>query len=268
MKKIAILIPTYNRLQALSVTLTSLYYQTEKDFDIIIADQSTQDDLYTDETVQTIIRLLETEGHAITILKNLPRKGLAQQRAFLLEQAKTNYSLYLDDDLILEPYVVKNMLTVIEQQQCGFVGCAVIGLSYKDSMRQHQQAIEFWNGVVEPECVTPGTKAWERYVLHNAANIYHVQQKLQAKPDTPRPYKVAWVGGCVMYNTEKLLNTGGFSFWHHLPEKHCGEDVLAQLKVMKRYGGCGIIPSGVYHQERETTVKERNINAPEYLQVE
>jgi GT2 family glycosyltransferase len=267
-KNIEVLIPTYNRLQALSVTLTSLYYQKEKSFDITISDQSSNDEIWTNDTVQTIIRLLQTNGHEVKIFKNLPRKGMAQQREFLLSKSEARYSIFLDDDLILEPYVIGNMLSVIEEQHCGFVGCAVIGLSYKDSWRSHQQNIEFWSNHVEPECVEPGSNAWERYTLHNAANIYHVQQKLNAQADKPKAYKVAWVGGCVMYDTKKLMTSGGFSFWEQLPESHCGEDVLAQIRVMKHYGGCGILPSGVYHQECETTVKDREINAPEFLQME
>ena len=80
-------------------------------------------------------------------------------------------------------------------------------------------------------------------------------------------YKIAWAGGCVMYDTEKLKAVGGFDFWKELPHDHCGEDVLAQLRVMKKYGGCGIIPSGVYHQELETTVHDRTVNAPECLAI-
>jgi GT2 family glycosyltransferase len=87
-KPINILIPTYNRLEALAITLTSLYYQSEKEFDVIIADQSPNDDLETDNSVQTIVRLFETQGNHVTILKNLPRRGMAQQRQFLLEHSQ------------------------------------------------------------------------------------------------------------------------------------------------------------------------------------
>jgi hypothetical protein len=159
------------------------------------------------------------------------------------------------------------MKQTLEQQDCGFVGCAVIGLSYKNDYRPEQQQIELWENGVKPETITPKSAPWERYKLHNAANIYHVQQKFQASPENPIPYKVAWVGGCVMYNTERLRETGGFEFWKNLPEQHCGEDVLAQLRVMKKYGGCGILPSGVYHQELETTVPDRKVNAPECLEI-
>jgi GT2 family glycosyltransferase len=266
-KDIHILIPTYKRIKALAVTLTSLYYQSETSFDIVIADQSADDALEEDQSIQTIKRLLETKGHAVSILKNLPPKGMAQQRQFLLDQSTSRYSLFLDDDLILDSYVVKNMKQTLEKQQIGFVGCAVIGLSYKNDVRPHQQDIEFWDGAITPETIVPKSSEWERYRVHNAANIYHIEQKFNATSDNPVPYKIAWVGGCVMYDTEKLRDVGGFSFWKDLPHKHCGEDVLAQLRVMKKYAGCAIIPSGVYHQELETTVPERNVNAPEYLEI-
>jgi len=159
------------------------------------------------------------------------------------------------------------MQQVLQKNNCGFAGCAVIGLSYVNDWRLHQQDIEFRENAVAPECIIPGSYEWERYILHNAANIYHVEHKYKINPDIPVAYKIAWVGGCVMYDTEKLREAGGFIFWGILPENHCGEDVLAQLRVMKKYGGCGVLPSGVYHQELETTVPDRRINAPEYLEI-
>jgi len=264
---IHILIPTFKRVKALAVTLTSLYYQTEKSFDVIISDQSADNMLEEDQTIQTIKRLLEIKGHAVSILRNFPHRGMAQQRQFLLEQSTSKYSLFMDDDLILDDYVVRNMKQTIEKESIGFAGCAVIGLSYKNDVRPHQQQIELWKDGITPETIIPKSSEWERYKVHNAANIFHIGENFKATPDKPIPYKIAWVGGCVMYDTEKLREVGGFSFWKDLPEKHCGEDVLAQLRVMKKYGGCGIIPSGVYHQELETTVPDRKVNAPEFLEI-
>jgi len=266
-KEINILIPTYKRAKALAVTLTSLYYQTDRSFDIIISDQSPDNRLEEDQTIQTIKRLLEIKGHSVSILKNLPFRGMAQQREFLLDNSAAAYSLFIDDDLVLDSYVVRNMKQIIQRETIGFVGCAVIGLSYQNDIRPHQQQIELWNGEIKPETIIPKSSEWERYKVHNAANIYHVEQNLNASSENPIPYKIAWIGGCVMYDTEKLREAGGFSFWKDLPQQHCGEDVLAELRVMKKYGGCGIIPSGVYHQELETTVPNRKINAPEFLAI-
>jgi len=267
MKNITVLIPTYKRIHALTVTLTSLCFQEENAFDIIISDQSSQHTLEEDPSFITTCLLLKQKGCVVSVLKNLPRKGLAQQRQFLLENASTDFVLYLDDDIILESYVIKNLSYIIKKQKIGFAGNAVIGLSYKNDIRSHQQTICFWKGKVQPELVEPGTEAWQRHQLHNAANLLHVQEKLRISSKNPIPYKIAWVGGCVLYDRKKLLDCGGFSFWEELPEKHCGEDVLMQLRVMKRYGGCGVLPSGAYHQELKTTVNDRNVNAPEVLAI-
>jgi hypothetical protein len=34
---------------------------------------------------------------------------------------------------------------------------------------------------------------------------------------------------------------------------------------MRRYGGCGLIPSGAYHQEAPTTVTNRKFDIPKEL---
>jgi hypothetical protein len=73
---------------------------------------------------------------------------------------------------------------------------------------------------------------------------------------------VAWIGGCVLYDVAALRSVGGFDFWEELPAAHAGEDVLAQLRVMARFGGCGLLPSGAYHQELPTTLTERAVDAP------
>jgi len=264
---IDILIPTYNRPGALAVTLTSLIAQTYQDFRIIISDQTEDSNPVETGEVQAVLRVLRAHGHQVETHKHLPRRGIAEQRQFLLMQATAPYVLFLDDDLILEPYVVEQMLTALKEESCGFVGSAVIGLSFIDDIRPQEQKIEFWEGQVQPEIVKPETPEWERWRLHNAANIYHLQQRLNLTPDQSRKYHVAWVGGCVMYDTAKLHSIGGYLFWQELPPEHCGEDVLVQLRLMASYGGCGIIPSGVYHQELPTTIVNRAVPADKCVSI-
>jgi len=45
------------------------------------------------------------------------------------------------------------MLIAIQEEGCGFVGCAFTGLSYIDDVRPDEQKIEFWDRPVEPEMV-------------------------------------------------------------------------------------------------------------------
>ncbi len=263
-----VLIPTYQRPAALAVTLASLAAQEMADFRVVISDQSKPPDATCTDEVTAMLRVLRLHGHAVDVQSHLPRRGMAEQRQFLLDQAKAPYALFLDDDCFLEPYVLGLMLRTICDEGCGFVGSAVIGLSYLDDVRPDEQNLELWSGAVEPEVVEPGLPAWERWPLHNAANLYHVQQRLGATPEHPLRYKVAWVGGCVLYDTQKLRDVGGYGFWEELGRQHSGEDALAQLRVMARYGGCGVMPSGVYHQELPTTIPDRSEDAPKVLAVQ
>ncbi|HEX2912073.1 MAG TPA: glycosyltransferase family A protein [Chloroflexia bacterium] len=260
-----ILIPTYNRPAALAVTLAALIGQTFHDFRVVVSDQTEDSNAADSGEVRAAVYVLEHQGRLVEIHKHLPRRGLAEQRQFLLDQATAPYALFIDDDVIMEPFVVGQMYRALTEEGCGFVGSALTGLSYREVYRPHQEAIEFWEGPVQPEVVEHGSAQWERYQLHNAANLYHVQQRLGLTPEQTRKYKVAWVGGCVMYDVAKLREAGSFSFWQELPPEHCGEDVLAQLRVMARSGGCGLIPSGAFHQELPTTVTNREVDAPKVL---
>lgn len=260
-----VLIPTCCRPAALAVTLTCLIAQTFRDFRIVISDQTEAADPINTGEVQAVLRVLQAHGHAIALHKHLPRQGIAEHRQFLLDQVTAPYALFLDDDVILEATAIEHMVTAIREEGCGFVGSAFHGLSFIHDVRPHEQAIEFWQGQVEPENVQQNTPAWERWRLHNAANLYQLQQRLGLTGTKPRKYKVAWIGGCILYDTAKLQSIGGFSFWRDLPSAHCGEDVLVQLQLMARYGGCGLIPSGAYHQEVPTTIPDRPVAANDVI---
>jgi GT2 family glycosyltransferase len=257
-----VLIPTCNRPMALAVTLAALTAQTWPALRIVVSDQGDDEALSERGELRAIARLLQAQGRSLEWHRHLPRRGMAEQRQFLLDQARAPHALFLDDDVILERDLVERMRRALVEAGCGFVGSAVIGLSYSHDRRPHQQAVEFWDGPVQPETVRPGTPAWARHHLHSAANLLHVQQQLGLDAEHQRLYRVAWVGGCVMYDTARLREAGGFGFWRDLPAEHCGEDVLAQLRVMARFGGAGLMPSGAYHQELPTTVAQRECDAP------
>ncbi len=260
-----VLVPTYRRPAALAVTLTSLTAQTLPRFRVVVSDQTEDEDSTAGGEVQTAVRLLRAQGRPVELHRHLPRRGLAEHRDFLLAQARAPYALFLDDDVLCEPSLLARLLRVLRVQGCGFAGAPLVGLSHVDDVRPHQQAVEVWDGPVRPERVEPDGPAWARHHLHSAANAWHVQQRLGATDASPVVYKVAWVGGCVLYDVAKLRDVGGFGFWPSLPEVHCGEDVLAQLRVMERYGGCGVLPSGAYHLQLPTTVEDRTCDAPRVL---
>ena len=198
-----VLIPTFARPVSLSVTLAAVAAQTHPSFGVTISDQTERDPIPSESLeVAALVRILEAGGHPVRRHRHLPRQGLAEHRQWLLDQATAPYVLFLDDDVFIERDLVARLVRAIRAARCGFVGSAVVGLSYRDDRRPEEQAIELWDGPVTPERVVPATPAWDRYRLHNAANLQHLRERLGGRPD--RLYRVAWVGGCVLYDTEKL----------------------------------------------------------------
>ena len=261
MALIDVLIPTYRRKTGLAVVLTSLLGQTFRDFNVIISDQTEEESYLDSIEIETLVRALRWHGHRAALHRHLPRRGLAEQRQFLLEQSRAPYVHYLDDDVLLDPPVMERMLRVLQAEGCGFVGCPATGLAYLDDIRPQQQHIELWTGPVEAEPFDEQSIPWERHLVNNAANPLHLEQQLAPDRRIVR-YKIAWVGGAnLLFDRAKLMDVGGFSWWHRLPPEHAGEEVVVQFLLLRKYGGCGILPSGTYHLGLPTTVEDRRHNA-------
>lgn len=251
MYPVDVLIPTYNRRDALIMTLAGVAGQSSSALRVIVADQSDAP-LGDEQVILTLRRIIEARGGCVEWHARPQIHGIAEQRQFLLERATADSILYLDDDVWMEPWVVERLRATLTEQRCGFVGAFPAGLSHRDDIRPEQQIVEWWDGPVRPEAVEPDSLAWERWQLHRAANVWHAGQRLRSG-DT-RLYKVAWVASCALYDRRKLEAVGGFTFWSRLPRWHSGEEVLAQNLLMRRWGGCAILPSGTTYAQVPTTV--------------
>lgn len=260
-----VLIPTRARPETLPVTLAGLLAQ-EVCGRLVIADQTPDYPSADLAEVASVLRLLRLRGWRVEVHHRAgPRRGIAEQRQFLLDQAEAPYALFLDDDVLLERGALSRLLGAAQTLDCGFVGMALAATSYLDDVRPHEQAaFELWDSPVVPERVRKGDPAWERWRLHNAANIHHLAARLPPGALTDRgwaAYKVAWIAGCVMFRTASLRAVGGFGFWRDLPGNLRGEDVVAQLLVLETDGGAGVLPSGAWHLELPTTLPNRSVDA-------
>jgi GT2 family glycosyltransferase len=263
---IDVLIGTVGRTAELATTLAGLAAQDGPAFRVIISDQSDGHPMGRDPAVQAMLRVLAVQGRDPQVLRHLPRRGLAEHREFLLGRATADLVLFLDDDVWLEPGSIERMAAAIDRLGCGFVGMAPQGLSYLDDRRPHEHApFAPWEGGVAPERIRRGTPGMDRWTLHNAANLVHVAAGRSFGKEGWLAYRIAWVGGCVLYRRQALLDAGGFGFWQRLPPEHAGEDVAVQWRIMEREGGAGILPSGAVHLESPTTIPVRLVDAPDVV---
>lgn len=261
-----VLIPTVGRTAELAVTLAGLAAQDDPPFGVLVSDQSDAHPLGADPAVQAMLRVLAAQGRPTRVLRHRPRRGVAEHRQFLLGQARAEFVLFLDDDVWLEPGALERMHEALTALDCGFVGMAPQGLSYLGDRRPAQQeSFEPWDGPVQPERIRRGSPGYERWPLHNAANLAHLAADRPEPPSGWEAYKIAWLGACVLYRRQALLDAGGFGFWPELPTQHAGEDVVVQWRLMERLGGAGLLPSGAVHQEAPTTIPVREVDAPDVV---
>ena len=265
-----VLIPTRNRPAELATTLAGLAAQDADDFGVVVSDQSDREPSWAHPAAEAMLRVLSAQGRRVAVHSHQPRQGLAEHRQFLLEQSAAPRVLFLDDDVWLAPGAVRTLHEALDETGGGFVGMAVQGLSFlKDRRPDELEPFEAWDGPVQPERMSRDEPAFSRWMLHNAANPAHLASDLvrqgRLAAGSWLAYRIAWVGGCVLYRRDALVESGGFGFWRDLPPAHAGEDVVAQWRVMERYGGAGILPSQAVHLESPTTVTDRETEATEVL---
>ncbi|GAB3399006.1 glycosyltransferase family 2 protein [Flindersiella endophytica] len=261
-----VLVPTRDRPTALAVTLACLLGQTHRPIRVVVADQGDTSCLDSAE-VRAVVRTLQVRGVPVEVFRNLPRRGMAHQRQALLDRTIAPYALYLDDDILTEPDLVARLVAALAGQGCGFVGSFVnspSGVTSAEPIDQLPDDILFepWDGYVRPEVVLPDSLSWQRYRLHFAAYLHRLCDRLGITRQNAVLYRVAWLGGCFLVDVGKLNVVGGFDFWRDLPVEHAGEDVVAQLRVMARFGGAGLAPSGAWHQEIPSTRRGNEPDAP------
>lgn len=252
-----VLVPTKDRPAALAATLACLLGQTHRPLRVIVADQGDVGCLESAEAL-AVVRTLRVRGVPVDVFRNLPRRGMAHQRQALLHRASAPYALFLDDDVLIEPDLVARLVAALAAQACGFVGSFVNSPSGVTSTAPIDQLpddllFEPWDGPVRPEIMLPDSASWQRYRVHFAAYLHRLCDRLGITKRHPLLYRVAWLGGCFLVDVGKLRSVGAFDFWPDLPVEHSGEDVVAQLRLMARFGGAGLAPSGAWHQEVRTT---------------
>ena len=234
---------------------------------MVVSDQSDGEPAYAHPAAATMVRALRHRGHPVLLTRRLPRRGLAEHRAYLLAASAARYVLCLDDDVWLEPGALHRLVTAIGELGCGFVGNGVHGLSYTDDVRPETHGhYEEWPGRPTPERIRPGTPEWDRApdplggepaARHRAAGaaagrVAGVQGLLDRRVRALRPGQAA---------STPAASTSGVG---------CRSGTRARTsprssRCWPGYGGAGVLPSGAYHLESPTTVTDRDVEAWEVV---
>jgi glycosyltransferase involved in cell wall biosynthesis len=109
--KVSIIIPTKNRAEDLRQTLYSVAIQTRTPDEIIVVDQSSTSSLYKSDLPETI-----------TYIHDPSISGLTAARNLAMDLATGDIWFFLDDDVILEPQYLEELLRVYSPEVDGVSG--------------------------------------------------------------------------------------------------------------------------------------------------
>lgn len=107
---ISIIIPVYNQADKIIKTLKSLERQTYRDFEVIIVNDGSKDEV--EKIVADYLRDLKTDRHYIFL--NQENKGAPAARNRGVREARGDYLFFCDADAVLEEEAFLRLLNALE----------------------------------------------------------------------------------------------------------------------------------------------------------
>ena len=116
MNSISIIIAIFNRKDELFELLTSLVFQTNKDFEIIVVDDGSKIDLR--HTIELFSETLNIQFF------RKPNSGPGLSRNYGAKRAKNDWLVFVDSDVIVEKDYIENIKKNIQENPCDAFGGA------------------------------------------------------------------------------------------------------------------------------------------------
>jgi glycosyltransferase involved in cell wall biosynthesis len=134
MRQILVGIPTRDRPEYLSCLLSSLLFQTEKDFDVLIVDTSTEDEILANHPmISRFVTTLRGVGHGVRFIRVdvAGRSEVTAVNRIILTAYLENYDFVykIDDDHVLPPIALNQFLSVMRTREKCKEPCLISGVT-------------------------------------------------------------------------------------------------------------------------------------------
>lgn len=249
MKLVSVIIPTYNRGKMLSECVDSILKSTYTNLEVLIVDNNS-----TDNTVELMQEKFGSDKrvHMIGLKENLMAAGGRNEG---IKHAKGEYLLFVDNDNIVYPDMIMNLVAEMEKDsRIGLVGPLSINKYYGDTIWLASGDYHFFSS--RPKGLYAGKKVEEVELKKRYATCYSPNIMMASKD------AIEAVGGFdtsyyAMYEEAdfgyRILKAGFTAYivtdarTHHMSYISKGED--AKLRTL----GLGF-PERAYHYAKNRTV--------------
>ena len=248
---LSICIATYERVSMLRKTLEALAVQTSLPEEIVVSDASagTDTESYVEEFRQSHTNL------TVRYYKST-RKALPWQRWWAFSHSKGDVILFMDDDILLAPGAVEELLNTYKRLESDKQEMPVAGLgfiiSYENMIPGVRSKVSLRERWLKTASCRPGT------VTAAGLTVSHLISK------SPFPEKVDWLsGGAMSFRRDTIEAVGQLDGLISLYERGFGKGEDAVLSVsIRKYGNLYTIPgSFAFHQTAGGQITRANPGA-------
>lgn len=202
MKRVSVIVPTYNVENVIERSVKSLLSQTLHDFEIVYVDDCSIDSTYNilNEVAKNKIR----NDIDIKIIRHEENQGVAVARNTGLNNAEGEYVYYVDADDYCDENILQLMYDEAIQQQCDVVGCEWL-LSFEKNAR-HMVQPDVKTGIEAFEKMCNGVMRWNLWLFMVRRSLYEEHKfRFIAKEN---------MGEDMMVMMKILLNVKSISILH------------------------------------------------------
>lgn len=137
MKRVSIIITSYNLEKYIDKAITSVINQTYKNIEVIVVDDCSQDD------TRQIIKKHQNKYPIIAILKDV-NKGISHSRNMGIKKATGDYVVFVDGDDYLKEDMIEKMVNKATEYQADLVDSRQIFTMPKDNEIKYFTANKFY----------------------------------------------------------------------------------------------------------------------------
>ncbi|MFA5733070.1 MAG: glycosyltransferase [Acidithiobacillus sp.] len=247
--RVEVYIPTKDRPECLALLIQSLLFQTHKNWNLTIIDDSTSGKILTDyEYIKYLLFLLQQFGHEWRVIYGR-KKGPHYSHCIASNVINCELLLRLDDDLFLMPDVIENLVNSIKiNENTGAVGFVILQLeNIFAKLPENWQNEQFFDGKVANDGTT--TAGLQTYV-HNDGNLKYVEHLYSS----------------FLYRKSAIINSGGFP--ENLSIVGHREETIATYRMFKNGYKIAVDPNAIgYHfkyntggiRETQGKINEQNL---------
>ena len=231
MDRLEVEICSYKRTAELAMLLVSLYYQTFRNFDLIVVDGQKDNPARNQKYINDLLIKFKFRGHGVKYIIEDVRKGISASRNLAVRSAfPSEFHCRIDDDSVCEPDYLEKLWNMITQDNIGIAGGIVPYFGgpsiYRDSNKlgNYFETIEYTpNGIMVSD---NGGMQWTPDIIafsHHCRSSYAFRKSVWDKvngfsedmggmisgyrEETDFAIKVAYAGYKIMTDTSAIC-------WH------------------------------------------------------